>query len=92
MASSHLACVDVVVVGGATDLLHHQGFTGEETLEDSSYSVLDTFKAIYRSRWTVKFQSNISSIECFTLYVDLINIFLFVNLLINIKEMNQPYI
>ena len=34
---SGIACVDVVVLGGARHLLHHQGFTGEETLEDSPW-------------------------------------------------------
>ena len=35
-----IACVDVVVLGGARDLLHHQGFTGEETFEDSPWAAV----------------------------------------------------
>ena len=36
LAVSDTACVDVVVSAGPPHLLHHQGFTGEETLEDST--------------------------------------------------------
>ena len=33
-----IACVDVVVLGGARHLLHHQGLAGEETFEDSPWA------------------------------------------------------
>ena len=38
LAVSDTACVDVVVSAGSLHLLHHQGFTGEETLEDCPYN------------------------------------------------------
>ena len=33
-----IACVNVVVLGGARHLLHHQGLAGEETFENSSWT------------------------------------------------------
>ena len=50
---SHLACVDVVVLGGARHLLHHQGFTGEETFEDSPWVVQCVLAGTHRFRETV---------------------------------------
>ena len=34
---SNVPCVDCVVLVGAIHVIHHQGFAGEETLEDRSF-------------------------------------------------------